>query len=295
MPGKKRISFTVGNDIKIVADAFGPEHGRPVMFAHGGGQTRHAWQACGKVLGANGYHALCLDLRGHGESDWAPDGDYAIDRFAEDILFIAGKLHEAPVLVGASLGGIAGLIAQGELAKAGRRGFAGLVLVDITPRMNMEGVEKILGFMSSNLETGFASLEEAADAIGQYLPHRPRPKNLSGLAKNLRLKDDGRYYWHWDPRFITGTQRPQGSRDTERLEHAARRIAAPTLLIRGNKSELGDAEAVRRFAELVPHSEFVDVTDAGHMVAGDSNNVFNEAVVDFLTRMFSPARAAAPT
>lgn len=295
MSSPKRISFTVGNDIKLAVDAFGPEHGRPVLLAHGGGQTRHAWQACGNVLGARGYHALCLDLRGHGESDWAPDGDYAIERFAEDILSIAGKLKEAPVMVGASLGGIAGLIAQGELAKDERRGFAGLVLVDITPRMSVEGVQKILGFMSSNLATGFASLQEAADAIGQYLPHRPRPKSLSGLAKNLRLKDDGRYYWHWDPRFITGTQRPQGSREPERLEHAARNVGVPTLLIRGDKSELVDAEAVRRFAELVPHSEFVDVTDAGHMVAGDSNNVFNEAVVDFLTRMFSPARAAAPT
>ncbi len=291
MPGMKRVSFTVCKDIQIVADAFGPEQGRPVLLAHGGGQTRHAWQACGKKLGQRGYHALSLDLRGHGESDWASDGDYSIERFAEDILFVADKLHEAPVLVGASLGGIAGLIAQGEYARAGRRGFAALILVDITPRMNMEGVQKILGFMSSNLDTGFASLEEAADAIGQYLPHRPRPKSLSGLAKNLRLKN-GRYYWHWDPRFIAGTQRPQGSREPERLEQAARAVTVPTLLIRGNKSELVDAEAVRLFSELVPHHEFVDVTNAGHMVAGDSNDVFNAAVIDFLNRSFSPAPVA---
>ena len=286
MPGAKRVSFTVGRDLHIAADSFGQERGRPVLLAHGGGQTRHAWQACGKSLGQRGYHALSLDLRGHGESDWAPDGDYAIERFAEDILSIADRLEEAPVLVGASLGGIAGLIAQGEYARAGHRGFAALVLVDITPRMNMEGVQKILGFMSSNLDTGFASLEEAADAIAQYLPGRPRPKSLSGLAKNLRLRN-GRYYWHWDPRFINGTQRPQGSREPERLENAARAVSVPTLLIRGNKSELVDAEAVRMFSELVPHHEFVDVLDAGHMVAGDSNDAFNAAVIDFLDRMFA--------
>lgn len=286
MPAAKRVSFTVGRDLHIAADSFGPERGRPVLLAHGGGQTRHAWQACGKSLGQRGYHALALDLRGHGESDWAPDGDYAIERFAEDILSIADRLEEAPVLVGASLGGIAGLIAQGEYARTGHRGFAALVLVDITPRMNMEGVQKILGFMSSNLDTGFASLEEAADAIAQYLPARPRPKSLSGLAKNLRLRN-GRYFWHWDPSFINGSQRPQGSRDPVRLENAARAVSVPTLLIRGNKSELVDAEAVRMFSELVPHHEFVDVLDAGHMVAGDSNDAFNAAVIDFLDRMFA--------
>jgi|CXWJ01.1.fsa_nt_gi pimeloyl-ACP methyl ester carboxylesterase len=291
MSGVMRVSYSISQSLQIAADSFGPQHGRPVMLAHGGGQTRHAWQACGKILGQHGYRAISLDLRGHGESDWAPDGDYSIERFAEDLLSVADKLSEAPVLVGASLGGIAGLIAQGEYAKAGRRGFAALVLVDITPRMNMEGVQKVIGFMSSNLEMGFASLEEAADAIGQYLPGRPRPKSLSGLAKNLRLKN-GRYYWHWDPRFINGTHRPQGSSDPERLEQAARAISVPTLLVRGNKSELVDADAVRRFSELVPHHEFVDVANAGHMVAGDSNDVFNTAVLDFLTRSFSPSPMA---
>lgn len=287
MPGPKRVSFTA-NGLTIVGDSFGPEHGRPVLLAHGGGQTRHAWQASGKKFGQSGYHALSLDLRGHGESDWAPDGDYSMERFAEDLLDVADSCAQPPVLVGASLGGIAGMIAQGHFVPAGRRGFAGLVLVDITPRMNVEGVAKIIGFMSSNADTGFATLEEAADAIAQYLPHRPRPKNLDGLAKNLRLKDDGRYYWHWDPRFVSGANRPQDARDPEMLERAARNIAVPTLLVRGNKSELVDAEAVKRFAEIVPHAEFVDVTGAGHMVAGDKNDAFTGAVLEFLTRIFPP-------
>lgn len=214
-----------------------------------------------------------------------------MERFAEDLLDIADGFSEPPVLVGASLGGISGMIAQGEYAQAGRRGFAALVLVDITPQMNMEGVQKILGFMSSNLEEGFASLEEAANAISRYMPNRPRPKDLSGLAKNLRLKEDGRYYWHWDPRFITGTQRPQGSREPERLEMAARSIQIPTLLVRGRNSDLVTVAAAQQFAEIVPHSEFVDVANAGHMVAGDKNDIFISAVLDFLTRA-APAASA---
>ena len=101
-----RISFTLPHNLKIAADAFGPENGRPVMLAHGGGQTRHAWQACGRTLGDSGYYAITIDMRGHGESDWSPDGDYRMERFAEDLLDIADGFSEPPVLVGASLGGI---------------------------------------------------------------------------------------------------------------------------------------------------------------------------------------------
>ncbi|MBX3488501.1 alpha/beta hydrolase [Parvibaculum sp.] len=291
MTSAKRTLFTLVQNLKIAAEAFGPDQGRPVLLAHGGGQTRHAWQACGKTLGENGYYALAVDLRGHGESDWSPDGDYRMERFAEDILDIADSFRVPPILVGASLGGIAGMIAQGEYAKAGRRGFAALILVDITPQMNIEGVQKIIGFMSENLEEGFASLEEAADTISRYMPGRTRPKDLSGLAKNLRRRENGRYYWHWDPRFITGTQKPQGSREPERLEIAARSLKIPTLLVRGRDSDLVTVEAARQFAEIVPHSEFVDVANAGHMVAGDKNDIFTSAVLDFLTRM-APAASA---
>lgn len=289
MMSTNRTLFTRVQNLKIAADAFGPPQGHPVLLAHGGGQTRHAWQACGKILGENGYYALAVDLRGHGESDWSPEGDYRMERFAEDLIDIADGFSIPPVLVGASLGGIAGMIAQGEYAKGGQRGFAALILVDITPWMNIEGVEKILGFMSSNLEEGFASLEEAADTISRYIPGRTRPKNLSGLAKNLRLRENGRYYWHWDPRFITGTQKPQGSREPERLERAARSLKIPTLLVRGRDSDLVTPEAARQFAEIVPHSELVDVANAGHMVAGDKNDIFTRAVLDFLTRMVPAA------
>ena len=286
-----QVVITLPNSIKLAADTFGPRSGRPVLLAHGGGQTRHAWQTCGATLGENGYYALAIDLRGHGESDWAFDGDYSMERFAEDLLDVGDQFQEAPVLVGASLGGIGGMIAQGEYAKSGRRGFAALVLVDITPRMSVDGVEKILGFMASNLDTGFATLEDAADAIARYIPNRPRPRDLSGLAKNLRLKENGRYYWHWDPRFITGTQRPQGGRDPVRLEKAARSLNLPTLLIRGRDSELVTAEDAEHFVSLVPHSEYVDVADAGHMVAGDRNDKFTNAVLNFMGRTFPHGRA----
>jgi pimeloyl-ACP methyl ester carboxylesterase len=281
-----KMDIALPNGIRLAADAFGPAFGRPVILAHGGGQTRHAWQMCGQRLGLEGYHAFAVDLRGLGQSDWAPDGDYRVERFSEDILDVADRFAEPPVLVGASLGGIAGMIAQGRYAKAGRRGFAGLVLVDITPRMSVSGIDKILGFMASNLDSGFETLEDAADAIARYIPNRPRSRDLSGLAKNLRLKEDGRFYWHWDPRFITSTQRPQHENHFLQLEESARGLDVPTLLIRGGNSELVSTEDAEHFAGLVPHSEFVDVAGAGHMVAGDRNDKFTNAILSFMRRTF---------
>jgi len=279
-----RLTFSTPDGLTLIADSFGPKDGHPVLFAHGGGQTRHAWQNTCMALAEQNYQAVAVDLRGHGASDWAPNGDYRLERFAADMMLVADSFDKPPVLVGASLGGIVGLIAQGEKAPSDARGFSAMVLVDIATQVRTDGVEKIVGFMSENLNSGFASLEDAADAVARYLPNRPRPKDLSGLQKNLRLKDDGRYYWHWDPRFITGDNRPNGSQNPDRLEAAARNLTIPTLLIRGKKSELIDMDSVRAFQEHVPHAEFVDVAQAGHMVAGDRNDAFSGAVMEFLSR-----------
>jgi non-heme chloroperoxidase len=127
---------------------------------------------------------------------------------------------------------------------------------------------------------GFASVDEAADAVASYLPHRPRPKDTSGLMKNLRLRDDGRYHWHWDPKMFNG----MGERSMDALRDAARGLTAPTLLVRGGMSEVLTEEGAKDFLTLVPHAEFADIAGADHMVAGDRNDAFNAATFDFLER-----------
>ena len=232
-------------------------------------------------LAAAGWTAYTIDQRGHGESDWHPGGAYEIDRFAEDVRDICQSFPKPPAVVGASLGGISSLLAQGE---SDADILSALVLVDITPRVEKAGVERIINFMAEKAETGFATLEECADYVASYLPHRKRPKDLSGLMKNLRLRDDGRYYWHWDPRFVTDTDRRMEDRDPERMIAAARQLRCPALLVRGGSSDLVSEEVAREFLDLVPQAEFADVAGAGHMVAGDKNDAFTDAVLPFLTK-----------
>ena len=274
-----------GHGLDLAADAYGPDDGPPVLLFPGGGQTRHSWDGTARLLGNKGWRATTVDLRGHGDSDWAPDGDYSLDAFAADVRDVARATgRRPPALVGASLGGISSLIAIAEDDQAADRPVASaLVLVDVAPRLEPEGVARIGAFMLGHLD-GFASLEDVADAVAAYNPHRPRPSDLSGLRKNVRQRDDGRWYWHWDPRFMTPGRidEPRSIRNEDRLERAAQTLTLPVLLVRGRQSDVLSEAGARNLQALVPHARFVDVAGAGHMVAGDRNDVFNDAVVAFL-------------
>jgi len=281
----QRLCFRTEDGLELVADAYGDAGDPPVLLQHGGGQTRHAWGGTARALAARGWYAVAVDLRGHGDSGWASDGDYTLQRYGQDALAVARQLGRPPAAVGASLGGLASLMATSLAQEAETRPFSAVVLVDITPRMNLQGAANVIGFMSENLEEGFASLDEAADAIAAYLPRRPRPRSLDGLRKNLRQGDDGRWRWHWDPRFVSGSKRPGVGLLAGDLERAAEQLDVPTLLVRGRLSELVDEELARDFLSRVPHARYVDVSEAGHMVAGDRNDAFTEAVAEFLEEL----------
>ena len=189
--------------------------------------------------------------------------------------------------MGASLGGIVSLLATGEDRRVEP---PALVLVDIAHRSEREGVQRIRAFMSARPE-GFASLEEVADAIASYQPHRARPRNLEGLAKNVRRGEDGRFHWHWDPRYFASRRDLSTAERERRTTAAAGAIAqrgVPTLLVRGGLSDVLSEAGAREFLDLVPHAEYVNVTEAGHMVAGDRNDAFAGAVVEFLRRVAPP-------
>lgn len=282
------IFFEGRGGIRLAASAAGDPAGPPVLLFHGGGQTRHAWGTTLQVLADRGWRAYSVDLRGHGESAWADDGDYSLDAFSGDIRAVASAMPRPPSLVGASLGGVASMAAIAETP--GSPIARALVLVDVAPTIERAGAQRIGAFMAEHMEDGFGSLEEVAEAIAAYNPHRPRPTDLAGLRKNLRLRPDGRWAWHWDPRFISGRL---GSRDEtrsslvdpERLRIAARSLTIPVLLVRGRMSDLLSEEGARELLELVPHARLVDVAGAGHMVAGDRNDLFNDAVVSFLEQV----------
>lgn len=271
----------VGDGVVLAGDRYeaAPEDGVAVLL-HGGGQTRHSWRSTAGDLSTCSWTAVTLDLRGHGNSGWASDGNYSLDAFVEDLVVAVDQLRVEPVLVGASLGGITALIGVGER----RVSASGLVLVDIAPRVEAPGVDRIQRFMSARPE-GYADLEEVADAVAAYNPHRPRPTNLDGLRKNVRQGPDGRWHWHWDPAFLNFGDEPTRAIDYQRLIAAARNVEVPTLIVRGAQSDVVSAEGSAELAAAVPRSVEVVTPGAGHMIAGDDNAMFTRELAGFLERV----------
>lgn len=267
--------------VPLVADRYGDVGAPPVIFLHGGGQTRHAWAGAAASLARAGYCAWAVDCRGHGDSGWAVDGDYGLDAMIGDLCHVVAATGGQPAIVGASMGGLTAMVALGEgkVPAASR-----LVLVDIAPRMEAAGVARILTFMSAHPD-GFASLDDARDAIAAYNPHRPPPRDTVGLHKNLRQGSDGRYRWHWDPRFLDHAPHPTGTTESVLLERrltAARAIRIPVLMVRAAHSDVVSEAGLQELLTLIPHARAVNIADASHMVAGDRNDVFAGAVLDFL-------------
>ncbi|WP_241666342.1 alpha/beta fold hydrolase [Mycobacterium marseillense] len=264
--------------VMLAADLWEPATLPPrgtVLLMHGGGQTRHSWNRTGERLVRHGFQALSVDARGHGESQWAPDGDYSTDAMVADLLAIVGRLDQRPVLVGASMGGVTSLVALGERGPFAR----GLVLVDVVPNMRPDGVQRVRDFMLSAPD-GFGSLEEVAEAVTSYTPHRRRTVDLGGLRKNVRQSQNGRWYWHWDPAWVEGM--PDIDVLGRRMDAAARSVQVPTLVLRGLRSDVTDDTGVRELVDTMPDARMVGVGDAGHMVAGDDNDVFTATLRGFL-------------
>jgi len=274
------------DDVRIVGDAAGDPAAPTVILMHGGGQTRHSWGGAFRALLGAGYQVVNYDARGHGDSGWSAQGRYSFSMGARDLALVAGQSRQPVALVGASMGGIVAMQAIIEGMRP-----AALVLVDIVLRPERGGVERIRKFMTAHPH-GFASLEEAADAVAVYNPNRANPKDSSGLARNLRRGSDGRLHWHWDPRILPPTL-DDDMAALDRLADGMRSASLPpTLLVRGARSDVVSAASVAEFRELLPSLEVFDVAAAGHMVVGDTNDAFNRAIVDFLAREFPPAGAS---
>lgn len=285
-PGFDRLRAADG--VGLACEFHGPPGAPTVAFAHGFGQTRHAWRASARHLGEQGWRTLIADGRGHGDSGWVEDGGYRFEQFIDD----AGQLAQAaggrPAWVGASMGGLLGMVAEAQ-APSGR--FAALVLVDITPRWEARGVERIIGFMRAHPQ-GFASVEEAQEAVRSYLPHRAhdRDKDPSRLAKLLAPMENGRLRWHWDPRLLE-TVAHEAQRWLPLLAEAARALRLPVLLVSGGRSDVVSRQTIEEFLQLAPHAEHAELADATHMVAGDANDRFTATIAGFLRRIgHAPAR-----
>lgn len=274
--------------LALAVDCRNPRGTPTLLLAHGFGQTRQAWAGSAAALAAAGMRCVSFDLRGHGESGRVAGGGYHMEQFFADLATVAAAQVQPPVLVGASMGGLLGLAVAGESAEPP---FSALVLVDITPRWESAGVERILGFMRAHPD-GFADYAQAAAAIATYLPHRDGRKSEAQLRPLLRRGADGRLRWHWDPAML-GPVAEEGERYQPRLAAAARRVRVPVLLLSGGRSDVVSRDTVDEFLQMVPHARHVELPQATHMLAGDANDAFTREIARFVATLEHGRAAAA--
>lgn len=250
-----------------------------VVLLHGAGQTRHSWRRTGPQLAARGLCAMALDMRGHGDSGWARDGDYCLTTLAGDVISVQEQIGSPVIVVGSSIGGLTGIHVA---ARLGPQAVHGLVLVDVVPRFETAGSDRIRRFMTHNRH-GFETLEEVRDAVASYAPGgRPGDHSVEGLRRLVR-RDAGRWYWHWDPVFADRPEE-ESQYGRGRLEGLAAGLTIPLLAIRGALSDVVSGDSLAEFRRVVPAAVLVELPGVGHAVLDDENRAFEAAIVEFVTK-----------
>lgn len=272
-----------GDGLDLAAEVSGPPDGQPVLFFHGGGQSRRSWQRAARRLAAKGYRTLNFDLRGHGDSGWAGDGDYLLDAYGRDVARLIDHFDRPVCLVGASRGGQAALV--GASLRPGR--VLLLMLADVAPMLIEKGVDRIKDFFHASAG-GFADVDAAADALAHRL-EQPRKRDASGLAKALRRGNDGRLYWHWDPLTVALPMLNPPS-EGQGIEAAASLVRCPVVMVRAEHSDVVSDAGVALFHRLTPQLEVIEAKGVGHMFTGDRNDAFAETLLEQLAR-FAPVTA----
>ena len=250
----------------------------PLLLLHGGMQNAHTWDITAVALKRD-YHVVALDLRGHGDSAWSDEGDYSHVTHAGDVLALIDHLGwERLVLIGLSLGGMAAMRFASEHSDR----LDALVIVDVGPELNPDGVGRIIDFTS-----GPGELDSVEDFIARAVAYNPRrkPEQLRySLTHNLRRLPNGKYTWKYDRR-LGGARAPVPGESVpvqfDDLWERLRAIACPTLVVRGGGSNVFAEATGKRMAKTIPDCRFVTVPDAGHTVPQDNPTAFLAAVQEF--------------
>jgi pimeloyl-ACP methyl ester carboxylesterase len=281
-------AFTLVDERQVHYLWWGRAGAAPVVCLHGGGQTAYMYEDLGDAM-RDGYLVCAPDLPGHGDSDLdlamaSPVGGldrYALAASVEAFLDHVGIARA--MVVGASLGGITSLTIA---AKSPER-VAGIALIDIGHRLEDEGVRRIVEFMTKH--ESFASLEEAAAAIAEYLPSR-RPQSPRRLTRNLRQRPDGRWEWKHalgrNLRAVRAARPDAGTGDwralTAGMDAELRQLGCPVLVLRGQRSDVLSDEGAQEVAALIPNARLATIGAAGHLAAGDNPESTVSLVREFL-------------
>lgn len=285
----ERGEFEGFGGLRIVADAFGAPESCPVVLVHSGGQLKEFWHGSARALAEAGRYALCVDLRGHGESGHALDGRYDLDAQVQDLRAVLSALPSRALVVGAGLGGIIALATVGESAP---HLVSGLALVDVNIWFE-EAMLKRLHAALIERTTRIEAPEQIVDALTAAHPGEPAPVDRERLLTAFTRRQDGRLEWRGDPRALESTDL---FGQQERLGEAAARITAPVVLMRGSLNETISNQNLQRLQATIKGSEIAEIEGADpRLAAGSLESTAKQSAVHTIRAGPAFARCAAPT
>lgn len=270
--------WTGASGHRLAWEAFDGTAPLSVVFVHGGGQRGRTWRRAARLLQEAGYPVLIYDQRGHGDSDWMPDGDYRLDSFQADLDCVLAHWQRPAVLVGASLGGLVSLLSASERPATVR----GLVMIDTAPQLNPAEIDRLVSFLAIGAGEGFDSPAEAAQHVRKYFP--AKPVTPEAIEASLLQSAAGRWFWRWDVRVVVGEFNSVALPHEERLHARASQVAVPFLLIRSGNSPLVSDEAVQRLQSLAPQLEVEWLHGADHVVGAEEAAEVVQLVCPFIER-----------
>jgi pimeloyl-ACP methyl ester carboxylesterase len=286
IPAHGRSGFVRLGDRQVHYLEWGPAAAPVVLALHGGGQTSYMFEELGSAL-RDSFHVLAPDLPGHGESTSLGDpSEFSRESLAETVPPLLDEFGTGPVtIVGASLGGIIAL----TLAASCPERVGAIVLIDVGHRLEEGGVRRILEFMQRY--ESFASLEEASDAVAEFMPHRPKA-DPERLRRNLRQRADGRWTWKHNLGQVSAERMDEVDWHDilEGLKDDAAKVRVPVLVLRGAKSDVLSSDGASEIAGVLADARLVEVNNAGHLAAGDNPASTVSLVRDFLDELAATNR-----
>jgi pimeloyl-ACP methyl ester carboxylesterase len=261
---------------------WGPSTAPLVVALHGGGQTSYMFEELGSKL-RDRYHVIAPDLPGHGESGPLPNPDeFTREALTATLPPLLDEFGAGPAMfVGASLGGILSL----TLAGIAPERVHAIALIDVGHKLEADGVKRIVAFLAKH--ESFDSLEEAADAVAEYTPQRGRI-DPDRLRRNLRQRGDGRWVWKHNLGKLTAERIEDvdwESTITDGLDDELAAIAVPVLVLRGSSSDVLSSDGAAEIAAKLPDARLVEVSNAGHLAAGDNPTTTVDLIKTFLNQV----------
>ncbi len=272
------LQWRTADGLRLEGEAFDAPGPVSALLLHGGGQTRHTWRRAARHLQAMAIPCLTFDQRGHGDSDWAANGDYSLDAFLADALLVLRDWARPVVLIGTSLGGIVNLMVAGS----GQPQVRGLVMVDTAPQLDPAEIDWLVEFLGGEGERGFESPAAAVAHLRRFFP--ALAVSAESIERSLRRGADGRWYRHWDVRVVTGARNSVALPHEQRLHEDAARVTVPFALVRAGASHLVSDAAVERLRRCAPHLEVFELPGTHHLFSSAESLQIMEMLTGFLRR-----------